>query len=289
MVYNEDMKKLVIISGITGAGKTTAANILEDMGYLCIDRYPVELLENLIDLIQNDTSFKYDRVALTIPIHDLEKYINLFKNAELKPILIILNASMEAIIRRYKFTRRVHPLLISNEANSLQEAVEIEKGILKKLPKKVYHLIDTTDLSLKAHRNELERILNYDDSANLAITFESFGFKYGVPQDADLVFDVRILDNPFYVPELKHKTGNEKEVQDYVLKGEKAEKYLKCLVKYIDFTIKAYDTEEKRHLTVCVGCTGGMHRSVTIANWLFEHYKEKLPCYLRHRELEEKI
>ena len=283
------MKKLVIISGISGAGKTTAANILEDMGYLCIDQYPVELLDHLIELIEDDQSAKYQQVALTIPIIELERYVNLFKNTELKPVLILIDASSKTIINRYKFTRRVHPLLISNKANSLTEAVEIEKDLLKKFRVGETHVIDTTNLSHKGHKEKLDQILNYDDFNNLSISFISFGYKYGVPEDADLVFDVRILENPFYVPRLKKKTGNEKAVQKYVLNNEKGQEYVKRLISYIDFTLEAYDVEEKRHIAVYVGCTGGMHRSVTIANYLYEHYKDKYLCYLRHRELDEKI
>ncbi len=283
------MKKIVIISGITGAGKTTAANILEDMGYLCIDQYPVELLENLIDLIIEDTSSKYQRVALTIPITDLDKYEHLLSNSELKPVLILLDASVKTIVNRYKFTRRVHPFLVSNKADSLLEAVEIEKAIFKRFASKSSYIIDTTDLSLSAHRNELEKILGYDSSTNLAITFMSFGYKYGVPQDADIVFDVRFLDNPFYDPELKTLTGNDKPVQDFVLRSKRTEDFLKRLYDYLDFTLESYDNEEKRHLTIDIGCTGGQHRSVTIANVLYDHYKDKYTCYKRHRELEEHL
>ena len=289
VLYNETMKKLVIISGISGAGKTTAANILEDMGYLCIDQYPVELLDELIDLIRSDNTAKYQHVALTIPIVDLERYDNLFRNSELKPVLILIDASIQTIINRYKFTRRVHPLLISNKANSLIEAVEIEKGILEKFRLENAYVIDTTALSLKGHKEKLDAILGYDDFNNLSISFISFGYKYGVPDDADLVFDVRILDNPFYVSRLKKKTGNERAVQNYVLKNEKGEEFMKRLISYIDFTLEAYDIEEKRHISIYIGCTGGMHRSVTVANALYKHYKKKYLCYVQHRELDEKV
>ncbi|MBO4919605.1 MAG: RNase adapter RapZ [Erysipelotrichaceae bacterium] len=279
------MKTLILISGISGAGKTTASNILEDMGFTCIDQYPVELLPDLIELIKNDNSLKYDKVALTIGLIDLEKFSNLLGNTDFDAKLILLDASKDAIINRYKFSRRVHPLVISNTASTVEEAVEIEKGIISKFKKRNIHIIDTTNLTAKQHKAVLDKILNYPDYNNLAITFESFGFKNGVPDDADVVLDVRMLDNPFYIEKLKHKTGNDKAVQDYVLESKTTQKYIKKTLDYLDFMFKAYDNEEKRHLTICIGCTGGQHRSVTLANYLYEHYKDKYMCYLTHREL----
>ena len=279
------MKTLILISGISGAGKTTASNILEDMGFTCIDQYPVELLPDLIELIKNDNSLKYDKVALTIGLTDLEKFSNLLGNTDFDAKLILLDASKDAIINRYKFSRRVHPLVISNTASTVEEAVEIEKGIISKFKKRNIHIIDTTNLNAKQHKALLDKILNYSDFNNLAITFESFGYKNGVPDDADVVLDVRMLDNPFYVEKLKHKTGNDKPVQDYVLNSKLTQRYIKKTLDYLDFMFKAYDNEEKRHLTICIGCTGGQHRSVTLANYLFDHYKDKYMCYLTHREL----
>ncbi len=285
MLYNEIMKKLVLISGISGAGKSTASNILEDMGYTCIDQYPVELLRDLLELIKSNNSIKYDKVALTIGLSDLDKFSHLLSNSDFDVKLILLDCSKEVIINRYKFTRRVHPLVVANTAATLEEAVDIEKNILKKFRKRNIHIIDTTNLSVKQHKEKLDKILDYDDFNNLAITFESFGFKNGLPDDADVILDVRMLDNPFYVEELKHKTGNDKPVSDYVLSSKLTQRYIKKALAYLDFMFRAYDNEEKRHLTICVGCTGGQHRSVTLANYFYDHYKDKYMCYLTHREL----
>ncbi|MBQ1323085.1 MAG: RNase adapter RapZ [Erysipelotrichaceae bacterium] len=279
------MKRLVLISGISGAGKSTASNMLEDMGFTCIDQYPAELLPDLLELIKTDESFRYDKVALTIVISDLERFYNLLSNSEYKPDLILLDANKDIIINRYKFTRRVHPLVLSNTASTLDEAFEIEKSILKKFKKDAI-VIDTTTLSTKNLKAILDKRLNFDDFENLAITFESFGFKNGVPDDADMVLDVRVLDNPFYVAELKDLTGNDAPVRDFVLNSKLTKRYLKKTVDLLDLMFKSYDNEEKRHLTICVGCTGGQHRSVTIANYLYEHYKEKYLCYIAHREQE---
>ena len=279
------MKRLVLISGISGAGKSTASNMLEDMGFTCIDQYPAELLPDLLELIKTDESFRYDKVALTIVISDLERFYNLLSNSEYKPDLILLDANKDIIINRYKFTRRVHPLVLSNTASTLDEAFEIEKSILKKFKKDAI-VIDTTTLSTKNLKAILDKRLNFDDFENLAITFESFGFKNGVPDDADMVLDVRVLDNPFYVAELKDLTGNDAPVRDFVLNSKLTKRYLKKTVDLLDLMFKSYDNEEKRHLTICVGCTGGQHRSVTIANYLYEHYKENYLCYIAHREQE---
>ena len=279
------MKRLVLISGISGAGKSTASNMLEDMGFTCIDQYPAELLPDLLELIKTDESFRYDKVALTIVISDLERFYNLLSNSEYKPDLILLDANKDIIINRYKFTRRVHPLVLSNTAYTLDEAFEIEKSILKKFKKDAI-VIDTTTLSTKNLKAILDKRLNFDDFENLAITFESFGFKNGVPDDADMVLDVRVLDNPFYVADLKDLTGNDAPVRDFVLNSKLTKRYLKKTVDLLDLMFKSYDNEEKRHLTICVGCTGGQHRSVTIANYLYEHYKEKYLCYIAHREQE---
>ena len=285
MLYNEDMKKLVLISGISGAGKSTASNMLEDMGYTCIDQYPAELLPDLLELIERDDSIRYDKVALTVGINDLDKFYSLLSNSYNKPKLILLYADEDTVINRYKFTRRVHPLVLSNTAATLEEAYEIEENILKRYKKKSVHIIDTGKLSTKQLRSRLDQILENDESFNLAITFESFGFKNGVPDDADVILDVRMLDNPFYVPKLKNKTGNDKAVRDYVLNAPLTKRYLKKTLAYLDLMFKAYGNEEKRHLTICIGCTGGQHRSVTIANYLYANYKQKYQCYIVHREL----
>lgn len=279
------MRKLVLISGISGAGKSTASNILEDMGYTCIDQYPVELLSDLVELIETSDSIRYEKVALTISLFDLDRFYNLLNNAEHDLTLILLDADKDTIINRYKFTRRVHPLVISNVASTVQEALDIEKNKLSEYRKRNAHIIDTADLSVNQLKTKLDLILEYSDYNNLAITFESFGFKNGVPDDADVVFDVRMLDNPFYISKLKNKTGNDKAVRNYVLESKMTQRYLKKLTAYLDFMFKAYDNEQKRHLTICVGCTGGQHRSVTVANYLYDLYKEKYMCYITHREL----
>ena len=280
------MRKLVIISGVSGAGKTTASNYLEDKGYRCIDQYPPELLKELIDLIDNDDSFKYQNVVLTISLTDLDKCANLITNTNFKVTLILLDADKETVINRYKFTRRIHPLLINNVADTLSEALDIEKAILDKY-KKNGIVINTDGLSIKDFKVQISKALNDIEDRYLSLSFVSFGFKNGVPTDCDTLFDVRFLDNPFYDESLKDKTGNDIEVREFVLGSKETQGYLVKLIDYMDFMLKAYENNQnKRHLTIAVGCTGGQHRSVTIANYLYEYYKNKYVCHIKHREIE---
>ena len=282
-------RRLIIISGISGAGKTTASNILEDMGYLCMDQFPPELLENLIALIENDSSNRYERIAITISLLDLGRYRHILDNSHIESMIILYDAREEVIINRYKFTRRVHPLLVSNKVDTLAEAVAYEKELLESYKKQNATVIDTSNLSFKAHKEVLDQLLRYDDYLNFSISFVSFGFKNGIPNDAALVFDVRFLDNPFYYENLKNKTGNDHEVYDFVMSKKNTQDYLKTLIAYLDFTFKLYDNEEKRHLTVAVGCTGGQHRSVSITNYLYDYYKKRYLCNKAHRELKETL
>lgn len=286
MCYNDDMKRLAIISGVSGAGKTTASNYLEDKGYRCIDQYPLELIKELVDLLESDNSFKYENVALTISLNDLEKCSYLLSNGNFKVTLILIDADKEVLINRYKFTRRIHPLLVNNIADTLSEAIDIEKSILEKY-RRLGVVIDTTSISNVQFRKQMDKALNDLDEKNLTLSFVSFGFKNGVPQDCDNIFDVRFLDNPFYDSDLKVKTGNDKEVKDFVLSKPLTKDYLKKLIAYVDFMVKSYEqNEEKRHLTICIGCTGGQHRSVVITNYLYDYYKKKYVCHLKHRELD---
>ena len=279
------MRKLVIISGVSGAGKTTASNYLEDKGYRCIDQYPPELLKELVDLIDNDDSFKYQNVVLTISLMDLDKCANLITNTNFKVTLILLDADKETVINRYKFTRRIHPLLISNVADTLSEALDIEKAILDKY-KKNGVVINTDGLSIKDFKMQISKALNDIEDRYLSLSFVSFGFKNGVPSDCDTLFDVRFLDNPFYDENLKDKTGNDIEVRDFVLSSKETKDYLVKLIDYMDFMLKAYENNQnKRHLTIAIGCTGGQHRSVTIANYLYEYYRNKYVCHIKHREV----
>ena len=277
-------KKVILISGLSGAGKNSVSNILEDLGYLCIDQFPSKLIKPLLDLIENDESAKYERVGITVPLMDLEDYFDVLDNLHIDSKLILLDADQRVLLNRYKFTRRIHPLLVGNVADTLEEAIGIEKEVIAKYEEK-FEVIDTTNLGQSELRQIVESMISAESRDKFTISFESFGFKNGIASDADLVFDVRFLDNPFYFEELKHKTGNDKEVYDFVMSKERTKEYLNYLLSYLDYSFKMYTREGKRHLTVAVGCTGGQHRSASLVNYLYDHYKEQYNCLKKHRDI----
>ena len=277
-------KKVILISGLSGAGKTSVSNILEDLGYLCIDQFPSKLIKPLLDLIENDESAKYERVGITVPLMDLEDYFDVLDNLHIDSKLILLDADQRVLLNRYKFTRRIHPLLVGNVADTLEEAIGIEKEVIAKYEEK-FEVIDTTNLGQSELRQIVESMISAESRDKFTISFESFGFKNGIASDAELVFDVRFLDNPFYFEELKHKTGNDKEVYDFVMSKERTKEYLNYLLSYLDYSFKMYTREGKRHLTVAVGCTGGQHRSASLVNYLYDHYKEQYNCLKKHRDI----
>lgn len=277
-------KHILIISGLSGAGKTSVSNILEDLGYLCIDQFPSQLMNALLDLVEDDESFKYQNVAITIPLINLPNYSMVFDNLNIEPRVILLDTDFKVLLNRYKFTRRIHPLLINNIADTLEEAISIEKELLSNYIDK-YEIINTSNLGQYELKSVIETLLKVDNEHKFTISFESFGFKYGIAQDADLVFDVRFLDNPFYYEELKNLTGNDKAVYDFVMSKENTKEYIKYLDAYLDYSLKMYAKEGKRHLTVAIGCTGGQHRSASIVNYLYDRYKDKYNCLKKHREI----
>ena len=279
-------KEIIIVSGISGAGKSTVSNILEDLGYVCIDQLPSPILKDFIDLVENDATFRYDRVVLTVTIFDLDNYFSILDNLSIKAKAILLDADEDVILNRYKFTRRLHPLLLTNKVNTLEEAVAMEKEILAKYSEK-FEVIDTSNMAEQMLKKRLAAFLDVNETYRFTISFVSFGFKNGVPQDADVVIDTRLLDNPFYSEDLRHMTGNDKEVYDYVINKDLTQEFLGHLIPYLDFVFTTYIAQSKRHLTVAIGCTGGQHRSVSITNYLYGHYQNSYACLLAHRELYE--
>ncbi len=273
---------VLLVTGMSGAGKTTAMGILEDMGYHCIDQFPVQLLSNLGEIIHSKIDPRYSNIALATTALDYPKFLNYFKNIETK--VIFFDASDEKLLLRYKFTRRHHPMLIASKANTLEEAIEVERDMFENLNDNSIMRIDTTKLSqaeLKAILMEKLKLTSHDV---FSISFVSFGYKHGVPLDADIIFDTRFLPNPYYVDELKELTGDDAPVYDYVMKFDETKQLLKHLTQTLDFCFESYAKQNKNHLSVCIGCTGGHHRSVSVTNWLYEHYKKKYHCFKSHRD-----
>ncbi len=285
--------RLVIVSGMSGAGKTVALKNLEDMGYYCVDNLPVSLMSKFIELLEHN-DIPYDNFALSIDIRNGRELGKL--ESELKKLsdngnsyeILFLDASDEILIKRFKETRRAHPL---NPKGRIEDGIKLEREKIGFLKNNADYIIDTSKLLTKELRAQIENIFSgIGDYENLFITILSFGFKYGIPSDADLVFDVRFLPNPYYVEGLRNKTGNDEEVKNYVLSDEMSSEFLKKLYDMIDFLIPRYIAEGKNQLVIAIGCTGGKHRSVTVAGELYKHLSgdNDYGLKLEHRDIERK-
>ena len=285
--------RFVIVTGVSGAGKTAALKMLEDMGYFCVDNLPIQLLEKFASLLPEMQSENVRNVALGIDarsgsaLDELEVVLDRMKQTGYDYEILFMDAEDSVLVKRYKESRRSHPLA---RAGRVDEGIRLEREKTKFLRKRADYIIDTSHLLTRELRQEIEKIFVDDrEFSNIMISVLSFGFKYGIPADADLVFDVRFLPNPYYVPELKHKTGNQKEVQDYVLNSPVSHEFLNKLVDMIKFLIPNYIEEGKNQLVIGIGCTGGHHRSVTIANELYNQLNSSDASYgirLSHRDID---
>lgn len=281
--------RFVIVTGMSGGGKSTALKMLEDAGFYCVDNLPVSLIDKFVELIATPDS-EISKVALGLDVRtdqsfsEVEEVLTHLKENGYIFEILFMEASESTLIKRYKETRRVHPL---NLDGRVEDGVRKERKILEGIRKKSDYVIDTTRLLTRELKEELDRIFTKNEEYNsLMITILSFGFKNGIPGDADLVFDVRFLPNPYYIDELKHKTGNDQEVRDYVMRFPEAEEFLDKLTDMMNFLIPAYVKEGKYQLVVAIGCTGGKHRSVTLARELYGRLKNKGNYGLRlsHRD-----
>ena len=283
--------KLVIVTGMSGAGKTVALKMLEDLGYYCVDNLPIPLIEKFTELTIGSPG-QSSQVALGIDVRSgqelslLTKILEGWKNDGISFEILFLDASDKVLVKRYKETRRSHPLAGMGRIDS---GIAKEREKLGFLKNQADVILDTSKMLTKELRQELERIFLEDKNySNLFVTVLSFGFKYGIPADADLVFDVRFLPNPFYVEGLRFKTGEDAEIQEYVMQGGIGIAFLEKLYDLLDFLIPNYVLEGKNQLVIGIGCTGGKHRSVTIARALYEHLaqKKELGIKLEHRDIE---
>lgn len=282
--------RFVIVTGMSGAGKSTALKMLEDMGYFCVDNLPIPLLPGFVQMLQNtDTEMK--KVALGLDVRSGQDLSGLKENLEAMDRdrigyeILFLDANDAVLVKRYKETRRQHPLSGSGRVDT-GIAKEREKILFLKM--KATYILDTSKMLTRELRIELEKIFVDGQSfCNLYITVMSFGFKYGIPQDADLVFDVRFLPNPYYIDTLREKTGNEAEVQDYVMQNDKGRIFLDKLKDMMEFLIPNYILEGKNQLVIAIGCTGGKHRSVTLANALYQllDQEESYGVRFEHRDI----
>lgn len=270
---------LVVVTGLSGAGKSQAANALEDMGYYCVDNIPPAIIPAFVDLSKRESE-GLSKLAIVTDIRggsmfsDIEKVLKNLKESGTEYKILFLDAADDVLIRRYKENRRKHPLCDS-QGVSLSDAVKLERKKLSKIRAAADFIIDTSLISSAQLRSILSETFMKSAEAGLKILCKSFGFKYGIDADADNVFDVRCLPNPYYVDELKDKTGKDSEVSDYVLSGEESRMFKDTVIHFADFSIPLYIKEGKSQLVISFGCTGGKHRSVTFAELLYEHLKEK--------------
>lgn len=285
----EEVMKIIIVTGISGAGKTTALNILEDSGYVTMDNLLCSMVVFLLqNLNKEDSTLKIDKLALGIDnrtIHTSEEFAmiyNCLKDINVDFEIIYLDSSDEALLKRYNLTRRRHPV----RGNTLLESIQKEKLFMSEMKDKSTYVIDTSETNAKELREEILNIINNSDASRISVHIESFGFKYGIPIDKDLIFDVRVLPNPYYIDELKNKTGNDKEVYEYVMGFEESEKLYQKIYDMVKFMLPLYKKDNKQHLSIGLGCSGGQHRSVAFVNRLAEDLgnNKKIKVLKKHRE-----
>ncbi len=283
--------RFVIVTGMSGAGRSTALRALEDAGYFCVDNLPISLIEKFSELIYPGNT-EVTKVALGIDIRSGKAFDELAATLEELTVagvnyeILFLDSSDEVLVKRYKETRRTHPLA---QNGRVADGIQEERKRLEFLKKQADYIIDTSNLLTRELKQELDKIFVQNKNfKNLVITVLSFGFKYGIPTDSDLVFDVRFLPNPYYYEELRKLSGNDKPVQDFVMGFEVSHRFLDKLIDMIQFLIPNYVLEGKNQLVISIGCTGGKHRSVTLANKLYERLRNNADYAVRieHRDIE---
>jgi len=282
--------QLIIVTGMSGAGKSTAIKALEDEGFYCIDNLPPALIPTFTELCIGQQE-KFNKVALGIDIRGGRLFTDLFLSLEtIKKYgyqydILFLDSSDDILIKRYKETRRIHPLV---KGGRMEEGIAKERVLLEELKQRADNIIDTTNLLPKDIKNVILKIYVKEEEFNsLMITVVTFGFKYGIPMDSDLVFDVRFLPNPYYIPEMRPLTGNDQTIQDYVMENDVSIEFLNKLYDMIEFLIPNYVKEGKNQLVISIGCTGGKHRSVTIGNKIFDQIKALgHSVFIQHRDIE---
>ena len=278
-------KNFIIITGLSGAGKSTVSNTLEDLGYYTVDNLPIMLIPKFVELVFGYKS-KLDKVALTVDIRSLtlENLFDIIKELKYKYNLIILflEASEESLIRRFKETRRKHPL-----GNNITNAIALERDLLLNLKSISDILIDTSELNVHELNTKIEEFFSIGLNKEINIIIQSFGFKYGLPQESDIVLDIRFLSNPHFVDVLKDLTGESEEVIKYVVNDKNTHIFLDKMIELMDFLIPLYIDEGKKYLTLSIGCTGGKHRSVVLTKLIYEYLSKRNAgnLIIKHRDI----
>lgn len=284
--------RFVIVTGLSGAGKSTALKVLEDKGYFCVDNLPVPLIEKFAQISLDGVCSEIQMVAIGVDIRNgqalgmLGNVLDNLKASGFQYEILFLDSKDDILIKRYKETRRTHPL---SGQGRVEDGIRLEREKIEFLKTQADYIIDTSYLLTRELKAELDHIfVGNKDFKNLFVSVVSFGFKYGIPADADLIFDVRFLPNPYYVDDLRILTGNDKDVYDFVMENDNAKEFLRKLVDMVQFLIPNYIAEGKNQLIIGIGCTGGKHRSVTLANALYNSLLggDGYGLRIEHRDIE---
>lgn len=284
--------ELLIVTGMSGAGKSHAANVLEDIGFYCVDNVPPLIIPHFIELLGSENS-EFNKLAIVTDIrggelfNDIIAVLERFKDEGISYKVLFLSAENEVLIRRYKENRRLHPLSTKNGI-TISEAVNLESIMLSHIKDIADYVIDTSSLSVAQFKERISELFA-KELKTVTVQCESFGFKYGVPSDADLVFDVRCLPNPFYIAELKHLTGEDENVRNFVMDSKESQQFFAKVKDFVTYTLPLYFKEGKSQLVIAFGCTGGKHRSVTFAKLLKDELiKENINAITVHRDISKK-
>jgi RNase adapter protein RapZ len=281
------MSELVLLTGVSGAGKSTAIFFFEELGYQCIENHPVELMSNLLQLVQSNP--KYGKTLVALPIAEAREAMETIKLfPTLKVIKVTLTASIKELLSRFKLTRHIHPL--QTKGLTLEQAIDLDRSYLEEIQNVIDVYIDTTGLSVLNFRERLLRFFQKKSKLGTMVSIVSFGFKYGLPSDADLVLDARMLPNPFWDETIKHLTGQDKVIVEYVLESTQGQDWLKQTIPYVDYVLHKAAEESRPNYVVAIGCSGGQHRSVALAEYFQNHCQNnnRFETLLVHRDLSKK-
>jgi len=282
--------RIVIVTGLSGSGKSTALKVLEDIGFFCVDNLPIMLLPKFLDL-QTGSLSEVSKIALVMDLrekHFLENHIAILSKLKKKKYdieILFLDTNDDILLRRFSETRRLHPL---SEGNTILESIRLERDKLHELKKMAGNVIDTSNYNVHQLKEHVQGIyLAPGNTKNLLINLISFGYRFGLPSDADIVMDVRFLPNPYFVKNLKEQNGNEKAVEKYVMQWDETKQFLANLFTMIAFLMPLYEKEGKSYLNIAIGCTGGRHRSVVILNQLAEYFSDRdYTANVNHRDID---
>jgi RNase adapter protein RapZ len=283
--------KLVIITGMSGAGKTVAVQSFEDLGYFCVDNLPPTLLPKFLELMK-ESGNKMNKVALVMDLRGRDFFDHLFKALDdlaetswMTPQILFLDADDSTLVRRYKETRRTHPLAPSGLP---LDGIKMERKLLEELKGRAQIIYNTSEMKPRELREKILTEFSSNKQPVFTVNVVSFGFKHGLPIDADLVFDVRFLPNPHYIEHMRPKTGLDQDVSSYVLKWNETQKFLEKVTELLSFMLPHYKREGKAQLVIAIGCTGGQHRSVALAEFLGNHFKNDYHTQVTHRDIEKR-